>query len=216
MNINIETRLYGSFSLKSGNNGNIFFNTYFEKYNVNAIYKAFSIDNIELAVKSARLLNFGGFAISMPFKKEVLQYIDEISDEVKIINACNTVVNNGNGKLIEYNTDYLAIKTVLSEYIINELIILGNGGLARTAYYASDELDINYRVIKRSNWNDISSLKNKVILNCTPVTNIKFDLSNIFIDTLPTTDMGKKIHRIQAKEQFYLYTGIKIEENVND
>ena len=211
--INNETKLYGSFSLKSGNSGNIFFNTYFEKYKINAIYKAFSVNNIERGVKSARLLNFGGFAVSMPFKKEVIKYIDEVSDEVKEINACNTVVNKNN-KLIAYNTDYLAIKLVITGY--KEIIILGDGGLASAAKYAANQLNIEYQVIKRCNWNEIKKLKNKIILNCTPVTNIKLDYTNIFIDTIPTTKTGQYIHNILAREQFYLYTGVKIEDDVND
>lgn len=209
MNINKDTKIYGSFSLNAGNNGNIFFNKYFQFYDIDAIYKSFSIDNIENAVKAAKTLNFGGFAVSMPFKKEVINFVDDVSNEVKIIGASNTIINK-NGKLIAYNTDYMAIKSILLSYIIDNLIILGNGGMASAAEFAADELNIDYKIIKRDNWNDILLLRNTFILNCTPVRNILIDESNIFIDTLPDSEMGKKIHSIQAKEQFYLYTGIKI------
>ncbi len=209
MNINKDTKIYGSFSLNAGNNGNIFFNKYFRFYDIDAIYKSFSIDNIESAVKAAKTLNFGGFAVSMPFKKEVINFVDDVSNEVKIIGASNTIINK-NGKLIAYNTDYMAIKSILLSYIIDNLIILGNGGMASAAEFAADELNIDYKIIKRDNWNDILLLRNTFILNCTPVRNILIDESNIFIDTLPDSEMGKKIHSIQAKEQFYLYTGIKI------
>jgi shikimate dehydrogenase len=209
VNINKDTKIYGSFSLNAGNNGNIFFNKYFRFYDIDAIYKSFSIDNIESAVKAAKTLNFGGFAVSMPFKKEVINFVDDVSNEVKIIGASNTIINK-NGKLIAYNTDYMAIKSILLSYIIDNLIILGNGGMASAAEFAADELNIDYKIIKRDNWNDILLLRNTFILNCTPVRNILIDESNIFIDTLPDSEMGKKIHSIQAKEQFYLYTGIKI------
>ena len=207
MIINKDTKIYGSFSLNAGNNGNIFFNNYFEIFKINAIYKSFSIKNIELAVKSAKCLNFGGFAVSMPFKREVIKFVDEISPEVTRIGACNTVINK-NDKLIAYNTDYLSIKSIISIY--DNIIILGNGGMASASRYAANLLNISFETITRKNWNEIKNLKNKVILNCTPVSNIEIDNSNIFIDTLPTTESGINIHRIQAKEQFYLYTGIKI------
>ena len=217
--INKDTIIYGSFSLNAGNNGNIFFNKYFQKYNVNAIYKSFSVKNIEDAVKSAKCLNFGGFAVSMPFKRKVINFLDEITEPVKITNACNTIINK-DGKLIGYNTDYLAIKEQLTflqkisaNHNVGDLVILGDGGMASSAKYAADLLNIEYQNIKRENWNTIKKLQNKVILNCTPVTNIDYDISNVFLDFVPTTEMGKRIHNILAKEQFYLYTGIKTNDN---
>ncbi|MCK9415344.1 hypothetical protein M0Q97_01645 [Candidatus Dojkabacteria bacterium] len=211
--INKDTTIFGSFSLNAGNNGNIFFNNHFEKFNINAIYKSFSITNIKDAVNSARCLNFGGFAVSMPFKKEVITLVDEISDDVKNIGACNTVVNK-NGKLIAYNTDYIGvneiIKTKTSNNIKSDIYILGNGGMALATIYALIKNNLKYEIINRSNWDLIEKLKNKIIINCTPVRNIKYDISNIFIDTLPDSEDGKFIHNVQAKSQFYLYTDIII------
>ena len=218
MNINKDTKIYGSFSLNAGDNGNIFFNKYFQLYNINAIYKSFSIKNIEDVVKAAKCLNFDGFAVSMPFKKEVIKHLDEITEPVKITNACNTVINK-DGKFIGYNTDYLAVREELdfikkiNVNVNHGLVILGDGGMASSAKYAAELLNIEYQIITRENWNDIKKLKNKVILNCTPVENIELDISNTFIDCIPTTEMGKSIHKILAKEQFYLYTGIKINDN---
>lgn len=227
--MNKDTKIFGSFSLNAGNNGNIFFNDNFKNLNINAIYKSFSISNIEDAVKAARCLNFGGFAVSMPFKKDIIKYVDEITDEVKNIGACNTVVNQ-NGKLIAYNTDYIGVDKILQEkfqykYLDkfssnsfqkiqeiddDEIYILGNGGMAAATKYTLSLHNLKYFVIARTNWNLITTLKNKIIINCTPVRDIIFDNSNIFIDTLPDTDDGKFIHNIQAKKQFYLYTGINI------
>jgi shikimate 5-dehydrogenase len=209
MLINKNTKIYGSFSLNDGNNGNIFFNKYFELYNIDAIYKSFSVNNIKDAVSSAKILNFSGFAVSMPFKKDILNYVDNISDEVNIIKSANTIINKNN-KLIAYNTDYIGIKEIIKNY--KEIIILGNGGLSWAAQYACKTLNISYEIIERKNWNYIEKLKNKIILNCTPVENIKIDKSNIFLDAIPTTPIGKKIHTTLAKEQFFLYTGIKINQ----
>jgi shikimate 5-dehydrogenase len=250
MNINKDTKIFGSFSLNAGNNGNIFFNNNFQNYNIDAIYKSFSIENIENAVKAARCLNFCGFAVSMPFKKEVINFVDDVSDEVKEIGACNTIVNN-NGKLIAYNTDYIGVRQIIKNKIEDSLVdkineingdntkleeywdnisineindniksklekyydyvyILGDGGMANATKYALRPTSLKYNTIKRNTWNEIKTLKNKIIINCTPVKNIKYDKSNIFIDTLPDSEDGKYIHYIQAKKQFYLYTGIEI------
>lgn len=207
MIINKDTRVYGSFSLKAGNNGCKFFNEKFTEYNINAIYKSFSITDIKDAVISAKTLGFSGFAVSMPFKKEILLYLDELSKECKIIGACNTVVNN-NGKLIGHNTDYIGVKPLLEGH--KEIIILGDGGMASAVRYCCSILNINIELITRRKWEIIKDLKNRVIVNCTPVTNLNIDKSNIFIDTIPTTENGLRIFRNLAREQFFLYTGIKI------
>lgn len=213
--INKDTKIFGSFSLKAGNNGNIFFNKQFKLHNIDAIYKSFSINNIENAVNAAKTLNFSGFAVSMPFKNEVLKYVNELSSEVKDIGASNTIINKDN-KLIAYNTDYIGIKNLIIDILDkkniknNEIIILGNGGLSKSAQYALNELKIPFKIITRNNWDNINKLNNRIILNCTPVENIKVNNNNIYLDAIPTTPIGKRIHQTLAKEQFFLYTGIKI------
>ena len=63
-----DTKIYGSFSKNAGSLGTKLFNLAFKYYNINAIYRSFSIDNIEDAVQAARTLKFSGFAVSMPYK----------------------------------------------------------------------------------------------------------------------------------------------------
>jgi len=57
----------------------------------------------------------------------------------------------------------------------------------------------------------LSELKNKTIINCTPVKSINIDASNKFIDLNTNTPEGKKFSIEQAKQQFFLYTGKKYE-----
>jgi len=184
------------------------FNAAFKYYGLNAIYKSFSVDDIGKAFEAARTLKFSGFAITMPFKKEAIQYLDSGSDEVIPIGAINTVVNI-NGYLKGFNTDYLAAKTILSTHDLNKhLYILGSGGYSAAVEYAAKTLNLNYDIIFRSNWNDIKDIKDSIIYNCTPVDDIKVDKSNKFIDCLISTDSGKKLSQIQAAHQFKLYTGL--------
>ena len=81
--INKDTLLFGSFSKKAGNNGCIIFNKCFLFYNINAIYKSFSIDKLDEAIISALCLKFSGFAVSMPYKSEIIPYLSEFDDIVK-------------------------------------------------------------------------------------------------------------------------------------
>ena len=212
MYINKDTLMFGSFSQKAGNVGCEFFNTMFEKYNINAIYKSFSVTNIEDAVKAAKCLNFSGFAISMPYKNNVLQYLDEIDDTVKGTRSCNTVIIKDN-KLYGFNTDYFAVKKYLEviKTKINILYILGNGGYSKSVQICCKDLDINFKIITRNDWDIIKNIKNSYIFNCTPLEDINIDTTNIYINCINTSNTGKELAIIQAKLQFKLYTSIHVE-----
>jgi shikimate dehydrogenase len=208
MIINKDTSIYGSFAKKAGNKGCVLFNNAFEFYGMNAIYKSFSVNNIKLAVEAARALNIKGFAVTMPYKTDVLKYVDERSEEVDEIGAANTVTNK-DGCLKAYNTDYLAAKTVLSEVPKKPLYILGDGGYSKAVQYAARAIGLEYEIIKRSNWAEIGNVQDSIVYNCTPVTMaIMFvSYSNKFIDCSVDTDMGRRLGKIQAGHQFELYTG---------
>lgn len=207
--IDKDTLIYGSFALEAGNNGCNMFNPIFERLKINAIYKSFSVTNIEKAMDAAKTLNFRGFAITMPFKKDALKYVDHISEDTKLIGATNTIINN-DGKLTAYNTDYLAAKQYLEKYKNKQVIILGDGGYSAAVQHAVKILGFDYKLITRKNWNLISIFEDSIIYNTTPVTNIKLHKSNIFIDCNITTISGYELSKIQAEYQFELYTGIKI------
>jgi shikimate dehydrogenase len=207
-----DTKIYGSFSKKAGNLGTKLFNLAFKYYGINAIYRSFSIDDIEDAVQAARTLKFSGFAVSMPFKFDVIKYVDDILDDVKVIGAANTVTNV-NGKLIATNTDWVAVKEVIgSSYqaLRDGMYILGNGGYAAAVRYAADKENIKHKTITRENWNELSELRDSYIFNCTPVENLYghgIRESNTFIDCITTTKTGKDLSVRQAAMQFWLYTG---------
>ena len=206
--INKDTEIYCSFAKKAGNTGCQMMNTAFYYYGLNKIYKSFSVNNIHDAVNAVIALNIKGFAITMPYKIQVLDYVDEMTDEVKDIGAANTVINN-DGILKAYNTDYLAAKEVLIDCVDKHLYILGNGGYSKAVQSAARFLNINYTIIRRNDWSIIDNIKDSFVYNCTPVENIKVDKSNIFIDCIVTTETGKKLANIQASYQFKLYTNLE-------
>ena len=87
--INKDTEIYCSFAKKAGNTGCQMMNTAFYYYGLNKIYKSFSVDNIEDAVNSVRTLGIKGFAITMPYKIEVLNYVDVTDAAVSQIGAAS-------------------------------------------------------------------------------------------------------------------------------
>lgn len=205
--IDKDTTLYCSFAKTAGSTGCAFHNAGFEKHFINAIYKSFSIDNIEDAVKSMRTLNIRGAGITMPFKTDVIRYIDEVEQEARDINACNTLLNE-NGKIIGYNTDVASAFDYLKPLGLKKLIILGNGGYAKAVIRACRKLNIDVKRIVRANWYELKDIRNHTVFNCTPVENITLHESNNFIDCLVSTVTGKALADKQAEYQFKIYTGI--------
>jgi len=212
MLINKDTAIYASFAKQAGNEGCVLFNNAFEFYKLNAIYKSFSVDNIMAAVEAVRALDIKGFAVTMPYKTDVLPYLDEHSEEVETIGAANTIVNN-DGILKSYNTDYLAAESLLRTIPPSGnltkcvLYILGEGGYSKAVQYAAQRLNLSYAIINRTNWKDIKDIRHSTIYNCTPVERVQHHDSNDFIDCLVNTNTGRSLRKTQAGHQFELYTG---------
>ena len=152
--IDKNTEIYCSFSSNPGNNGCVFFNKAFKKKNINAIYKSFYSNDIYESIKAVKSLGIKGFAVSMPFKIKIIEYLDKLDSSVLTIGAVNTVIND-NGSLIGYNTDYLAAKELLDECLGVDLYILGNGGYSRAVKQGAEELGYHPNIITRKNWDSI-------------------------------------------------------------
>lgn len=205
--INKDTKIYGSFSETPGNNGCIFFNNAFEKYNINAIYKSFYSNDIKKTIEAVKHLEFSGFALSMPHKISVIPHLNHLDEISYKIGAVNTVINN-NGELTGYNTDFFGIIDFFSYINIDKNInIIGNGGFSKAIQYACRKLNIEYKIFERKDIDTIPSILNETFINATPIE-IKSIYSRI-IDLRPNTFYGKMVAENQAKHQFKLYTGIE-------
>ena len=94
--INKDTEIYCSFAKNAGNTGCQMMNSAFYYHGLNKIYKSFSVDNIENAINAVKTLDIRGFAITMPYKKQVLEFVDSMEGYVKEIGAANTVISTNN------------------------------------------------------------------------------------------------------------------------
>lgn len=108
-------------------------NMAYDLTDTNAVYLAFEVEREGLgqAVENIRLHQMLGANISMPYKQEVITYLDELDESAFLIGAVNTIVNQ-NGRLIGYNTDGFGFFRSLSNFHIKgkNLTILGAGGAA--------------------------------------------------------------------------------------
>lgn len=107
-------------------------NAAFEVLGINAVYVPFLTHDIENAVLAIRALNIRGVSVTIPFKKAVMNYIDEIEEIGLLSSSVNTLIND-NGKIIGTNSDgYGAIAALEEKTTLGgkNVVILGNGGSA--------------------------------------------------------------------------------------
>jgi shikimate dehydrogenase len=147
-------RLYGligyplahSFSKK-------YFTEKFEKEGLyNCRYENFPIVSIE-KFKTVLDLNpeLKGLNVTIPYKEQVIPYLNEASSVVQNIKACNCIKIE-DGKLIGYNTDVIAfersLKSQLQPYHTKALV-LGTGGAAKAVAFVLEKLHINCQFVSR-------------------------------------------------------------------
>lgn len=127
-------------------------NAAFFALGLNYVYLPFEVSLSALpdAVAAIRAFNITGVNVTIPYKEKIINYLDELSQESKLIGAVNTIVNR-NGRLIGYNTDgegfLYSLKEALSEKEVSSpskplnlpsrwsegkvVLLLGAGGAAR-------------------------------------------------------------------------------------
>ena len=109
-------------------------NSAFEATETNGVYLAWEVEATDLAetVANIRRYQMYGINLSMPYKEQVIPYLDELSEEARLIGAVNTVVNR-EGTLIGYNTDGKGFFKSLPSFKISgkRMVLLGAGGAAK-------------------------------------------------------------------------------------
>ena len=131
--INKDTQLCMSLSARPGNFGTRFHNFLYRNLRLNFVYKAFTTRDLPAAIGGIRALGIRGCAVSMPFKETCIAFLDELTPSAQGIKSVNTIVNT-DGHLTAYNTDYLAVFSLLQSRKVSTNLtfaLLGSGGMAK-------------------------------------------------------------------------------------
>ena len=163
----------------------------FEKLNIEGSYNLLELTTKELplVIERLRLGKLDGINITIPYKSEIIKYLDEISEEAKTIGAVNTVISKDE-KLVGYNTDYYGFQIVVEKLGIpvknKKNFICGAGGSARAVIKCLEDLgsenylvtrDIkkakgkfnSFKNLKIIDYGELRKIKDKnLIINCTP------------------------------------------------
>jgi len=128
-------------------------NAAFKELGLDFEYKLFDVKPSDLAkkVEELRAEKYAGFNITIPYKEKVMELLDEVVENAKVIGAVNTVVND-NGKLIGYNTDGPGfVESIRDDAGVNpqglNAVVLGAGGAARAILVTLAEEKANSLII---------------------------------------------------------------------
>ncbi len=175
------SKQYGLIGKKLGHSfSKSYFTKKFNDLNLNFQYDLFELQEFEIEVflKSTLAL---GLNVTIPYKTEVLKYVQYQSDEVKIIGASNVLKKTNEGWKA-FNSDIIGFENSLLEFLgeqkIDNAIVLGTGGAAKAAIYVLNKLNIQSTFVSSSfQENSITyealfelDLKNyHLIINTTPL-----------------------------------------------
>lgn len=121
--------------------------------------------------------NFVGLNVTIPYKKDVIPFLDQLSPVARRLGAVNTIVRRGDGSLVGHNTDYFGFRYLVQQSGLDvsgkKVLVLGSGGASNTAVAALQELGARVVIISRSGENNYGNLHlhadASVIVNTTPV-----------------------------------------------
>lgn len=144
-------------------------------------YENFPIQSIdELPALLKQHPDLEGLNVTIPYKEQVLPFLNEKNDIVEQINACNCITIS-NGKLKGYNTDVAGFELSLQPKLQpwhKRALILGTGGASKAVEFVLEKKGISYQYISRMPGKDritydkltpLEMVKNTLIINTTPV-----------------------------------------------
>ncbi|MFY0627536.1 MAG: shikimate dehydrogenase [Reichenbachiella sp.] len=161
-----------------------YFTDKFKKENIeDSIYELYELKVIgEIQDLLEQNKDLSGLNVTIPYKLEVMPFLDELDENAKAINAVNTIKFQPNGKLKGYNTDYYGFRNSIKDWELNGVsaLVLGTGGASNAVKKVLGDLSIPFQMVSRSpkegilTYDDLKRdpqiiSKNLLIINTTPV-----------------------------------------------
>lgn len=157
-----------------------FFEKLFELQRIDAEYH--NLEFLEIEEVTATLKKgYHGLNVTIPHKETIISFLDELTDEARIIGAVNTIQFK-DGKSIGHNTDSFGFHQSVKPFISNQherAIIIGTGGSSKAVEFVLKSIGLDVIFISRNpikgnefSYEEINSYMLdacKMIVNCTPI-----------------------------------------------
>lgn len=132
-----------------------YFEEKFKRENINAVYENFELNDISQVEGLFSIhSNLCGLNVTIPYKEQIIPYLDEVDEQAQKIGAVNTIyIDKETGKKKGYNTDVYGFKQSLKPFLENQhqrALILGTGGASKAVAYVLNELGITTAFVSRT------------------------------------------------------------------
>ena len=173
-----------------------YLNARFKNEDIEAHYELIDMPDLSQFPDLVRSGKYNGFNVTIPHKKAIIPYLDELSPEAKAVGAVN-VIEISNNKLIGHNTDIIGFHNTLTPLLKpyhSHAVILGTGGASQAVQYVLNKLNIPFQLITHAqlDTNTITQLA-PIIINTTP------------LGMHPNTDTAPNINYNQLTDKHLLY-----------
>ncbi len=168
-----------------------------------SLYELPTIEALEEMLRTTEGLE--GFNVTIPYKLDVMRYLDEVADEAAAIGAVNCV-KISNNRLKGYNTDVIGLYDSMVEFLEGyrpeRALILGTGGASLAVVWVMERLNIEYRVVSRTKREGVITYEEitpeelsetELIINATP------------LGTFPDMDSAPQIDYSRLTSSHYLF-----------
>jgi len=128
-----------------------FFDHFFEDNSIVANYTNIELSTIQ-EVELTLSENYSGLNVTIPYKEQIIPFLDELSDEAIKVGAVN-VVEFKNGRTIGHNTDTYGFRNSIKPFLNNHhdrAIIFGTGGASKAVVFVLQSLGIDAIFISRN------------------------------------------------------------------
>ncbi|MFL5762996.1 MAG: shikimate dehydrogenase family protein [Bacteroidia bacterium] len=132
-----------------------YFNGKFEREHItDAAFKLFPIESIsELLPLIEKEKGLKGLSVTIPYKEQIIPFLDEMDPVAKKVGAVNCVRIDGNGKKTGFNTDVFGFRQSIKPFLEmhhEKALILGTGGASKAVHYVLKEIGIECFFATRS------------------------------------------------------------------
>lgn len=135
-----------------------------------------------------------GFNVTIPYKREVMRYMDELSFDARMIGAVNCVRRTHDGRLTGHNTDIVGLRAALDELLgaaePAQALVLGTGGASQAVQYALAERGISFALVSRDAAKGDYTYDN---LPCEAVADSHLIINASPVGTYPAADEAPRI-----------------------
>jgi shikimate dehydrogenase len=161
-----------------------YFEEKFRNENLPYSFQNFELNSItEFPAVLEQNKSLKGLSVTVPYKEQVIPYIDELNIEAREIGAVNCI-NFVNGKTIGHNTDVFGFKTSIKPFLEpkhNRALIFGTGGSSKAVAYALKQIGVDYYFVTSREYkktpntffyyelNPMIFSQFLLLINCTPV-----------------------------------------------